>query len=228
MSVSSVNNYNTAMLQWQEQQLKTTGNSSGSTSNSLSKLFSPEVSMTNQVASMVELTKYAMESMGVSADSRVTFNQITKYREQLLASFNESVKKGFAATGISNPDDITFTLNADGSLSAASPNATDQKNAQAWLDVNPSLGMELRSNLAASGLAENSTVSMKLGDTGKLKIVNTGQAAVQTALDANSDQSVKLQTLLNNASCTTMPSARWPRAIPALTSKMPLRCVLIR
>lgn len=196
MSVSSVNNYNTAMLQWQKQQLKTTGNSSGSTSNSLSKLFSPEVSMTNQVASMVELTKYAMESMGVSADSRVTFNQITKYREQLLASFNESVKKGFAATGISNPDDITFTLNADGSLSAASPNATDQKNAQAWLDVNPSLGMELRSNLAASGLAENSTVSMKLSDTGNLKIVNTGQAAMQTALDANSEQSDKLRAAL--------------------------------
>ncbi|CAK7054132.1 MAG: hypothetical protein DESF_02289 [Desulfovibrio sp.] len=196
MSVSSVNNYNTAMLQWQKQQLKTTGNSSGSTSNSMSKLFSPEVSMTNQVASMVELTKYAMESMGVSADSRVTFNQITKYREQLLASFNESVKKGFDGTGISNPEDITFTLNADGSLSAASPNATDQKNAQAWLDVNPSLGKELRSALTASGLAENSTVSMKLGDTGKLKIVNTGQAAVQTALDANSDQSVKLRAAL--------------------------------
>lgn len=196
MSISSVNSYSTAMLQWQGQQLKSTGNSSGSASNSLNKLFSPEVSMTNQVASMVELTKYAMESMGLPADSRVTFNQITKYREQLLTTFNENVKNGFAGMAVSDPEDITFTLNADGSLSAASPNASDQKNAQAWLDVNPSLGMELRSNLAASGLAANTTVSMKLSDTGKLKIVNTAQTATQTALDANSEQSARLRSAL--------------------------------
>lgn len=196
MSISSVNSYSTAMLQWQGQQLKSTGNSSGSASNSLNKLFSPEVSMTNQVASMVELTKYAMESMGLPADSRVTFNQITKYREQLLTTFNENVKNGFAGMAVSDPEDITFTLNADGSLSAASPNTSDQKNAQAWLDVNPSLGMELRSNLAASGLAANTTVSMKLSDTGKLKIVNTAQTATQTALDANSEQSARLRSAL--------------------------------
>lgn len=196
MSISSVNSYSTAMLQWQGQQLKSTGNSSGSASNSLNKLFSPEVSMTNQVASMVELTKYAMESMGLPADSRVTFNQITKYREQLLTTFNENVKNGFAGMAVSDPEDITFTLNADGSLSAASPNASDQKNAQAWLDVTPSLGMELRSNLAASGLAANTTVSMKLSDTGKLKIVNTAQTATQTALDANSEQSARLRSAL--------------------------------
>ena len=196
MSISSVNSYSTAMLQWQGQQLKSTGNSSGSASNSLNKLFSPEVSMTNQVASMVELTKYAMESMGLPADSRVTFNQITKYREQLLTTFNENVKNGFAGMAVSDPEDITFTLNADGSLSAASPNASDQKNAQAWLDVNPSHGMELRSNLSASGIAANSTVSMKLSDTGKLKIVNTAQTATQTALDANSEQSARLRSAL--------------------------------
>ena len=196
MSISSISSYNTAMLQWQGQQLKSTGNSSGSTSNSLSKLFSPETSMTSQVSSMVELTKYAMDSMGLAADSRVTFSQISKYREQLLSSFNDSVKSGFAAMGVSSPENITLTLNVDGSLSAASPNATDQKNAQAWLDANPSLGMELRSNLTTSGLAEQSTVSMKLSDTGKLKTINTAQTNIQTALDANSEQSAKLRSAL--------------------------------
>ena len=196
MSISSINSYNTAMLQWQGQQLKTTGNSSGSTSNPLSTLFSPEASMTSQVSSMVELTKYAMESMGLAADSRVTFSQINKYREQLLTSFNEKVKNGFAGMGISKPEELTFSLNVDGSLSATSPNAADQKNAQAWLDANPSLGMELRSGLATSGLAENTAVSMKLSNTGKLTTVNTAQTAIQTALDANSEQSAKLRSAL--------------------------------
>ncbi len=196
MSISSINSYNTAMLQWQGQQLKTTGNSSGSTSNPLSTLFSPEASMTSQVSSMVELTKYAMESMGLAADSRVTFSQINKYREQLLTSFNEKVKNGFAGMGISKPEELTFSLNVDGSLSATSPNAADQKNAQAWLDANPSLGMELRSGLATSGLAENTAVSMKLSNTGKLTTVNTAQTAIQTAIDANSEQSAKLRSAL--------------------------------
>ncbi len=196
MSISSINSYNTAMLQWQGQQLKTTGNSSGSTSSPLSTLFSPEASMTSQVSSMVELTKYAMESMGLAADSRVTFSQINKYREQLLTSFNEKVKNGFAGMGVSKPEELTFSLNVDGSLSATSPNAADQKNAQAWLDANPSLGMELRSGLATSGLAENTAVSMKLSNTGKLTTVNTAQTAIQTALDANSEQSAKLRSAL--------------------------------
>lgn len=196
MSISSINSYNTAMLQWQGQQLKTTGNSSGSTSSPLSTLFSPEASMTSQVSSMVELTKYAMESMGLAADSRVTFSQINKYREQLLTSFNEKVKNGFAGMGISKPEELTFSLNVDGSLSATSPNAADQKNAQAWLDANPSLGMELRSGLATSGLAENTAVSMKLSNTGKLTTVNTAQTAIQTAIDANSEQSAKLRSAL--------------------------------
>ena len=196
MSISSINSYNTAMLQWQGQQLKTTGNSSGSTSSPLSTLFSPEASMTSQVSSMVELTKYAMESMGLAADSRVTFSQINKYREQLLTSFNEKVKNGFAGMGVSKPEELTFSLNVDGSLSATSPNAADQKNAQAWLDANPSLGMELRSGLATSGLAENTAVSMKLSNTGKLTTVNTAQTAIQTAIDANSEQSAKLRSAL--------------------------------
>ncbi|SCM74742.1 hypothetical protein [Desulfovibrio sp. 86] len=199
MSISSVNSYTSAPLQWQGQQLKSTGTSSASSSssNSLSSLFNSGASMTSQLSSMVELTKYAMESMGLSDNSRVTFSQITKYREQLLSSFNDSVKSGLSKVGISNPQDITFALDKDGKLTASSSNAADQKAAQAWLDSNPSLGKDLRASLTTAGIDASTTVSMKVSSTGKLSVVNTAQAAIQDGLDASSDQSAKLRAALS-------------------------------
>ena len=199
MSISSVNSYGTAMLQWQGQQLKSTGTSSSSTSssNSLSNLFSSTTSMSSQLSSMVELTKYAMESMGLSSNSRVTFSQITKYREQLLSSFNDSVKNGLASIGVSKPEDITFTLDKDGNLAASSSNAADQKAAQAWLDSNPAIGKELRSSLTTAGVDANTSVSMKVSSTGKLTVVNTAQTAIQSGLDSSSDLSTKLRAALS-------------------------------
>ena len=78
MSISGINNYNNVLFQWQGQQLKgsTSSGSKSSSSSSLESLFG-NTSMTSQLSSMVELTKYAMDAMGLGSDSRVTFNQIT-------------------------------------------------------------------------------------------------------------------------------------------------------
>ena len=199
MSISSISSYNTALLQWQGQQLKSTGtsSSSSSSSSSLSSLLSSSNSMTSQLSSMVELTKYAMESMGLSDNSRVTFSQITKYREQLLSSFNDSVKSGLSEIGVSNPENITFTLDKDGKLTASSSDASDQKAAQAWLDANPSIGTDLRSALTSAGVDASTSVNMKVSSTGKLTVLNTAQTAIQTALDSSSDLSTKLRAALN-------------------------------
>ena len=199
MSISSINSYTTAPLQWQGQQLKSTGTgtTSSSSSSSLNSLFNSNKSMTSQLSSMVELTKYAMESMGLSDNSRVTFSQITKYREQMLSSFNDSVKSGLSKVGVSNPQDITFTLDKDGKLAASSSNAADQKAAQAWLDSNPSIGKDLRASLTTAGIDASMSVSMKVSSTGKLSVVNTAQAAIQDGLDASSDQSAKLRAALS-------------------------------
>lgn len=198
MSVSSISSYNNALLQWQGQQLKSTGSSSAksSSSNALSSLFGNTSSMTSQLSSMVELTKYAMEAMGLSSDSRVTFSQITKYREQLQEEFSQSVKKGLAQVGVSEPENVTFTLNKDGTLMADSANASDKKTVQAWLDANPDLGKSLRQDLTSAGLAEDAKVQMRVNLAGKLSVVNTAQDAMQSALDAQEDLSKDLRAAL--------------------------------
>lgn len=198
MSVSGISNYSNALLQWQGQQLKSTGSSSAksSSSNALSSLFGNTSSMTSQLSSMVELTKYAMDAMGLSSDSRVTFSQITKYREQLQEEFSQSVKKGLAQVGVSDPESVTFTLNKDGTLTADSPNASDKKTVQAWLDANPDLGKSLRQDLTSAGLAEDAKVQMRVNLAGKLSVINATQDAMQSALDAQEDLSKDLRAAL--------------------------------
>lgn len=116
MSISSISSsYTSALYQWQNQQLTSSGSTSSqsSASSSLSSLLG-SYSITSQVSSMVELTQYAMDAMGLSDDSRVTFNQILKYRDQLTSEFNASVQEGLADLGVSDPEGVTFTLAADG------------------------------------------------------------------------------------------------------------------
>ena len=200
-SVSGVNNYTSALYQWQNQKLGagSTGSSTSSSSSSKSSANSllNGSTMTDQLSSMVELTKYAMNAMGVSSGSRVTFSQITKYREQLTSEFNKSVQDGLAKLGVSDPTAVTFSLASDGSLTATSANSTDQANVQAWLKDNPKLGKELRQSLTTAGVGATTAVSMKVDSSGKLTAVaDSGtDAGTNTAIQAVLDQSSLGKTL---------------------------------
>lgn len=201
MSVSGISNYNNMIFQWQNQQLKNTSSGSSkspSGSGSSSSLFGNDASMTSQLSSMVELTKYAMNAMGLSSDSRVTFSQIGKYREQLQNEFTQSVKDGLAQTGVKDPGALTFTLNKDGSITANSDNASDKKSVQAWLDANPSLGKDLRKNLTEAGIDANSKVEMRIGASGKLSVVNTTNDNMQKVLDGDAELSEDLRKALGD------------------------------
>ncbi|MEE0814068.1 MAG: hypothetical protein U0M13_00255, partial [Desulfovibrio fairfieldensis] len=197
MSISGIGNYNNILLQWQGQQLKNTGSGSSksSSANSLNSLFG-NTSMTNQLSSMVELTKYAMDAMGLSNDSRVTFNQITKYREQLQNEFSASVKNGLAGIGIDDINGLSFSLDKNGKLTAASDDASDRKAAQAWLDANPALGKDLRKALTDAGIDAESAVDLRVGSGGKLSVINTTADNMQSALNSDADLTNDLRAAL--------------------------------
>lgn len=198
-SISSVSSsYTSALYQWQNQKLSTSssGSSSSGSSSSSSSLSSQlsSSSITDQLSSMVELTKYAMNAMGLDSGSRVTFSQITKYRQQLSDEFNASVAKGLASLGVGNLSGVTFTLAEDGSLTAKSSNATDQANAQAWLDNNKTIGKDLRAALTEAGVSADTAVSMTVTSTGQLTLAGSS---------AESDNAAAMQTVLNNSKMGT-------------------------
>lgn len=198
MSISGISNYRDVLFQWQGQQLKSTGSETAksSASSSLSSLFGGSSSMTSQISSMVELTKYAMDAMGLASDSRVTFSQIAKYREQLQNEFSTAVRDGLSGTGIADLSGLSFSLDKDGRISAIGANAADRKAAQAWLDANPSLGQDVRRALDDAGIETTGTVDFRISSSGRMSVINTATDAVQKALDAKGSLTDSLRTAL--------------------------------
>ena len=199
-SVSGINTYTSGMYQWQNQKLSTStsgssSSSSGSSSSTLSQMLGG-TSMSSQLSSMVELTKYAMDAMGLESDSRVTFSQITKYREKLNTEFNTAVKEGLEKLGVSDPSSVTFTLAEDGSLTATSANATDQANVQGWLKGNAAIGKDLRTALTTAGISGSTGVSMTVDSSGKLIAASSTDSANKATIQAVLDNS-KLGSTLN-------------------------------
>lgn len=195
MSISGINNYRDVLFQWQGQQLKSTGSETAKSSaaSGLSSLFGG-ASMTSKLSSMVELTKYAMDAMGLSANSRVTFSQISRYREQLQSEFSQSVKDGLAQTGISDISGLSFSLDKEGKLSALGDNAQNRNQAQAWLDANPGVGTGLRAALLQAGVDGETPVEFRLSSSGKMSVVNAMSANIQAALDSNAALTDNLRT----------------------------------
>lgn len=198
-SVSGISSYTSALYQWQNQKLSTStsGSSSSSSKSSSSKLnqLLSGKSMSTQLSSMVELTKYAMDAMGLDSNSRVTFSQITKYREKLNSEFNAAVKEGLEKLGVKDPSSVTFTLAADGSLTATSANATDQANVQAWLKGNAAIGKDLRTAMTAAGISSSTSVAMTVDSTGKLTAASSTDSASKAAIQAVLDNSTLGKTL---------------------------------
>lgn len=189
MSITGISNYRDSLFQWQSQQLKNTGNNAASSSSSslANQLFGNSTSMTDQVSSMVELTKYAMEQMGLSSDSRVTFSQITRYREQLESEFNEGVKNAIAKTGIIDITALSYELDRSGKITVTGGTAECRKAAQAWVDSNASVGYNMLKALPHDDFELKAPVKFSISATGKITVENDDQTALQELLNENVD-----------------------------------------
>lgn len=153
MSISGISTYSNAMYQWRNLQAKTSpGGTDGMSGNdSQGSLLASSTSLSDQLSSLVELTRYAMDAMGLSNDSRVTFSQIDKYRQQLEDSFNTSVQEGLKSQGVDSDIDFTLQVNDDGSVTVQSSHE-DSSKIQAFFDANPDVVKTYRQIEALSGI----------------------------------------------------------------------------
>lgn len=192
MAVSAINNYQNALYQWQGQKLASTGYSSSSSSSAGNSLLSGS-SMTSQISSMVELTKYAMDCMGLASDSRVTFSQITKYSNQLQSEFNNSVKKGLEDSGIVNMSSLVYTLGENGKITVSGGSHSDCQKAQAWIDANPIYGETVMAAIKKNGLDSNRSLKFKLSSAGNMTLINPQTENMQGFLNDNESLSASLR-----------------------------------
>lgn len=72
--------------------------------------------VTLQVKSIVELCNIAMDAMGVSEKSRVTFSQITKYRNTLEREYASILQQQMANAGIDTNIEFSLQSNDEGRL----------------------------------------------------------------------------------------------------------------
>lgn len=206
MAVSGINVYNNALYQWKGQKLSSSGNSSSSTSSAASSLFN-NASMENQVSSMVELTKYAMNAMGLSNDSRVTFSQITKYANQLQSEFNQGVKKGFEESGIKDLSKLVYTVDNNGKITVSGGSEEDRKKAQGWIDANPSYGESIRAAIGKVNLNDKDMqIQFRLSSSGKMTLIDKETENIQAWLNDKKELSEDLRTSLTGL----QDIASWP------------------
>ncbi len=146
MSISSISTSNSSLYsyQWNNQQLQ------GSTTSSSSNTSSYAFQGTSTVSSMVELAMYAMESMGVASNERVTFSQIEKYKEELETTFSKNLNASIESLNISSDASFTVNLAADGTIKIDSSHE-DSAKIQAYFDVYPEMANNLRTQLDTAG-----------------------------------------------------------------------------
>lgn len=195
MSISSVNNYRDVLFQWQGQQLKNTGKGSSSQSGAITSLFG-QASITSQIESMVELTKYAMDAMGVDKNGRVTFSQISRYSQKLQSEFNQGVKDGFANSGISDLSGLSFSLDKNGKLNAIGANEKDRKKAQEWLDANSDIGKKMLKALNDADIEITDEVLFDINSNGKFSVRNAVEDNLQSVLNGNASLTENLRSEL--------------------------------
>lgn len=203
MSVSATNtqiytNLSNTRYQWQS--AKSNNNNSSSSTSSIAKSAQNLTGngILNQISSMVELTRYAMQQMGLSSDSRVTFSQLNKYREEVSEKFDLALQNAMADLGVKNVNNLTFSLNNDGNISVQSSDLQDQKTAQAWFDSHTEIGQGLLKAIEEGGvsLPSDGSLKFKLGVDGSLQAT---QVQGQTNLQALEEDSANFADVLRNA-----------------------------
>lgn len=148
--------------------------------------------MLGQISSMVELTRYAMEQMGISENGNVTFSQITKYRNELSQSFDTALRSALSSVGVQNMNGLTFTLSSTGSISVQSDNAADRQAAQSYIDAHPELGRNLIKGISDEGVTLTSTVSFRLSGN-SFVVIEPEAEDVTVALGDNADLADELR-----------------------------------
>ena len=90
------------------------------------------------VSAVVELTRAVMEKMGVGKNDRVSFRQISAYREQMEQEYAEQIRKDFALLGVDPKIAFQLKENEKGGLTV-SANHPDRDKVQKYFDDNPEL-----------------------------------------------------------------------------------------
>ena len=153
-------------------------------------------SLTEQISGLVRLTRYAMDSMGLGSDSRVTFSRLKEYCEQVQEQFSTSVTEGLEAAR-ADLGTATFSMNAKGEVAVHSTSQLTESLAELGLAQASGEVAELQKNLLAAGVDLSKGFSFSFDEDGTLTALGES-AKWQSALDANNVSAFNLVSVIAN------------------------------
>ncbi|MCR5561805.1 MAG: hypothetical protein K6F46_00315 [Desulfovibrio sp.] len=187
--ISGVSDYSTALQLWQQQNQIAENNSQSQSSAAsaqssaasvLSNLASSESTgdtLTRKLSSLVELVRYAMDDMGLDADSRVTFSHLTEYRAKVEDDFNALLKSSLEAAGVDPSAKFTLQVNDEGGVTVQGADADTVKAVQAVFDGNEDLVKAYKKMEAFSGL-DKAREAMQISPTESRRRIQMESLAV--------------------------------------------------
>ncbi len=215
MSISSVGTsaYSTYAYNWSSKGLQE------AVANPQSQTAASEMSYngSSTVSSMAELAKYAMESMGLSENDRVTFGQIEKYKTQLEQEFSDKLNEKIAQSNIDAQASFTVTLSAEGKITVGGTHE-DKAAIQAYFDATPSVGEGLLkdiSSLFPQDDAESSLQSYQftVQSDGTIIVPSSATPKDTTALEASLKEDLA-ETTANKDLQNVLSTAGFDSAVP--------------
>ena len=139
-------------------------------------------SLSEQLGGLIRLTRYAMDSMGLGKDERVTFAKLQAYRDSIEERFSTAVREGLEKAAVDSSE-LTFSL-SNGKLVAHSKSQVQGALANLAIDSSAEETAGLSARLSSYGvdLSEPFTFTLSEGGT----VTATGESASwQDVLDTN-------------------------------------------
>ena len=134
MAISGINTYGPDSYQMQQLFAQEDKNAAASAA----KTTAANYSAAQTVSAVVELTRAAMEKMGVGKNERVSFGQINAYREQLEQEYAARLQKDFELLGVDPKIALHLKENDKGGLTVSSAHPDNDK-IQKYFDEHPEL-----------------------------------------------------------------------------------------
>lgn len=137
---------------------------------------------------LAAIASAAMDSMGIGKTGRVTFGQITAYKEKLEKEYGEKLEADLEKLGVDSTIKFQLKMGEDGKLEVVSDHA-DKAKVQKYFDDNPDMVKKYKEIQALADL-DTARKSMQVNPTDLRKRIQVESMAAWWGQSGNSTSSI--------------------------------------
>ncbi len=164
------------------------GTSTGSTSSKSSSKASSGYVTTSDLTSLAQYSMSAMDAMGIGANGRVTFGQISSYRSEQEKKFSEQLQSDLEALGVDKNIKFQLSMDDDGKI-VVNTDHEDKAKVEKYFEDNPEMVSKYKEIQALNNL-ESARKSLQISPTELKKRIQIQSMASWWANSDNQTSSI--------------------------------------